>query len=80
MTNRLAVTMSLVAFALCLVMGISAENPFGTVILRALGAMVVTLIVGMVLGAMGQKMIDENLRSMEKNKEIPESKSAQSGR
>jgi len=80
MTQRLAVTMSLIAFALCLVMGIMAENPFGTVILRALGAMVVTLIVGMALGAMGQKMVDENLRTMEKNKEISESKSAENGR
>ena len=76
MTNRIAVTMSLLAFALCLVMGILAENPFGTVVVRALGAMVVTLIVGMVLGAMGQKMIEESLRPEEKNKEIPESKSA----
>jgi uncharacterized membrane protein YfcA len=80
MTNRIAVAMSLLAFALCLVMGILAENAFGTVVLRALGAMVVTLVIGMVLGAMGQKMIEENLRPPEKNKEISESKSATSDR
>ena len=80
MPNRIAATTSLIAFALCLVMGMLAENPFATILLRALAAMVVTLIVGMILGAMGQKMIEENLKNAEKSSENPESKSASDGR
>jgi len=80
MPNRIAATTSLIAFALCLVIGMLAENPFSTILLRALAAMVVTLVVGMVLGAMGQKMIEDNLKSAEKSSEIPESKSAPDGR
>ena len=80
MPNRIAATTSLIAFAVCLVMGMLAENPFATILLRALAAMVVTLVVGMVLGAMGQKMIEENLKSAEKSSENPESKSASDGR
>jgi putative Mn2+ efflux pump MntP len=80
MPNRIAATTSLIAFAICLVMGMVAENPFSTILLRALAAMGVTLIVGMVLGAMGQKMIEENIRDQEKSRENSESKSASDGR
>lgn len=74
MSNRIAAALSLVAFATCIVMGMIAENPFSTVLLRGLGAMVVTLIVGMIVGSMGQKMLDENLNPKEKKPEISESK------
>ncbi len=74
MRTRLAASLALIAFATCLVMGIVAENPFSTVILRALGALVVTLVVGLVLGAMGQKMLEENVTASKKNMEIGESK------
>lgn len=70
--------MALVAFATCLVMGIVVENPFSTVIMRAIGAMIVTLIVGLIIGAMAQKMLEEG--STGKNKEIPESKSSSEDR
>jgi hypothetical protein len=63
MAKRLAASMSLIVFAVCLVAGgIGAGNPLGTTIQRALLAMVVTLILGLVIGWMGQKMLDENLR------------------
>lgn len=74
MATRIAAIMALVAFATCLVMGIVVENPFSTVIMRAIGAMIVTLFVGLIIGAMAQKMLEEG--STGKNKEIPESKSS----
>ncbi len=78
MATRIAAIMALVAFATCLVMGIVVENPFSTVIMRAIGAMIVTLIVGLIIGAMAQKMLEEG--STGKNKEIPESKSSSEDR
>jgi NhaP-type Na+/H+ or K+/H+ antiporter len=74
MVVRIAAAMSLVAFATCLAMGIVAENSFGTIILRALGAMIATLVVGLIVGAMGQKMLEENLSAGQKNSPISERK------
>jgi hypothetical protein len=79
MPTRLAAAMSLIVFAVCLVMGIEADNPFATTIERALEGMGVTLIVGMTVGAMGQKMIEENV-NREQKPEIPEAKPKAKGR
>lgn len=66
MTRRLAATTSLVVFAMCLFLGLRAENSFGTTVLRALLAMVVTFVVGTIIGAMAEKMISESLTQTEK--------------
>ena len=65
MTQRIAATLSLIVFAVCLAAGATAGNPFGTVVSRALLAMMVTLVIGLVLGAMAQKMLDENMKLTE---------------
>ena len=67
--------MALIAFALCLVMGIVAENDFATTLSRALKAMFVTFFVGLVIGVMAQRMLDENLSDQPKSEELEESKS-----
>jgi NhaP-type Na+/H+ or K+/H+ antiporter len=57
---------ALLAFVVCLVVGgIQADNSFPTTVVRALTAMAVTLVIGLVLGAMARKMLDENLKSQE---------------
>jgi hypothetical protein len=61
MVRRLAASMSLVAFFVCIVTGLQAQNPFSTVVTKALIAMAATFVVGLVLGAMAQKMLDENM-------------------
>lgn len=61
MTRRIAACLCLIAFATCLIQGLCAENSFGTVIWRALQALVVTLIVGLTIGVMLEKMLSENL-------------------
>ena len=63
MPTRIAASLALVVFAVCVIAGMAAHNPFTTVITRALLAMVVTLVIGLVLGSMAQKMLDENLAS-----------------
>ena len=63
MPRRIAAAMSLIAFAVCLVAGLEADNPLGTILARSLVAMAGTLVVGLVVGAMAQKMLDEHLAS-----------------
>ncbi len=53
--------MSLVAFAACLLMGLGAGNTFSTIVANALLAMGATFAVGLVVGVMAQKMLEENL-------------------
>jgi NhaP-type Na+/H+ or K+/H+ antiporter len=63
MATRVAAALALIAFALCLVIGIGASNSFATTLQRALVAMGGTLVVGLVLGAIAQAMVDENVKS-----------------
>jgi hypothetical protein len=67
MTRRIAASFGLIVFAMCLVEGLRAENPFGTVVLRALLGLVVTFGVGLILGVMAEKMLKENLEPSEKS-------------
>jgi H+/gluconate symporter-like permease len=61
MIRRIAASMALVAFFVCVLTGMHAENPFSTVVANALVALLVTFVVGLVLGAMAQKMLNENM-------------------
>lgn len=74
MARRLAVAVALVAFAVCLLCGMTAENSFAEIIRRGLYAMVVTLVVGLVIGAAAQRMLNENLQALEKKSGNSEAK------
>jgi Na+/glutamate symporter len=51
-------------FAVCLVVGgLGADNTFETTVERALAAMAATLVIGLILGAMARKMLEENVKS-----------------
>jgi hypothetical protein len=64
MIQRIAASMSLIAFAVCLLVGgLDAENPFATTVWRALQAMFATFVVGWIVGIMAQAMLDENLKA-----------------
>jgi len=79
MPQRLAGAISLLVFAMCLLIGgFQAENTFGTAVGRALVAMSVTFAVALVVGHMAKRMIEENLREVteRKNRENFEAKSA----
>jgi hypothetical protein len=66
MPQRMAGALALVVFAACLVIGgVQTGNPLSTVVQRALVAMAGTFAVGLVAGAMAQKMLDENVASAE---------------
>jgi len=61
MVRRLASAMSLLVFAVCLIAGIEADNPLATTLSRALVAMAGTMVVALIVGAMGKKMLDEHV-------------------
>jgi putative Mn2+ efflux pump MntP len=62
MVQRVASTLSLLAFAVCLLVGVlEARNSFLTTVSRALLAMAVTLVIGLLLGWMIQVMLAESL-------------------
>ena len=65
MPQRIAASLALIAFALCLLVGVQADNPFSTTLLRAMFALAGTYAVGLVLGAVAQKMLDENVKAEE---------------
>lgn len=61
MVRRLAASMALLAFAVCLVAGLNAGNSTATILSNALAGMGVTFVVALVVGAMARKMLDENI-------------------
>jgi signal transduction histidine kinase len=80
MPRRIAACLALLVFATCLAAGIAADNTFATTVCRALLAMAVTFVIGLVLGVMGQRMIDEDLRPREEKLKEFQSTSATEGR
>ena len=66
--------MALLAFAVCLLMGMRAGNTFSTIVANALVAMAATFAVGLVVGAMAQKMVDENVAAAAAARDSAESK------
>jgi len=70
--SRLAVALAMVVFAVCVTCGMLANNSFAETLRRALLAMLATLVLGLIVGAMAQKMLDENLKTIEKNTQVSE--------
>ncbi len=66
MSTRLAAVLALIAFATCLLVGaFQAGNTFATSVGRAVVAMFGTFIIGLLLGAMGSRMLAENVKDEE---------------
>jgi len=81
MPQRLAAVMALLAFAVCLIIGgLETGNPFSTAVTRALAAMAGTFVIGLIVGWMGQKMIDENLNASKEKLLDSATKTQSSGR
>lgn len=77
MARKLAAATALVAFAVCVLAGMVQQNTFSTTVSRALMAMVITFVIGLVVGAMAEKMLVENVRrEEEKLKELEAKKEA----
>jgi putative copper export protein len=69
MPQRLAGALALLVFAMCvLIGGLQADNTFGTSVGRALVAMVTTFVIALIVGHMGQWMLEENLKQVKERK------------
>jgi len=66
MVRKTAAALALVMFAVCVAAGLGAGNTFSTILTNALFGMGAALVVGLVVGAMAQKMLDENLAAVAK--------------
>lgn len=60
MPTRIAGACALLGFAIAILLGLAAENTFATTVWRALVTMAGTFAVGLVLGAMLDKMAQES--------------------
>ena len=76
MAKRMAGVLSIVVFAFCLLLGLRAGNPFNTIVSRALVGMAGTYFVGLVIGAVAQRMVDESVRDEERKIKNPGGSSA----
>jgi len=74
MPRRIAAICALTVFAACLLVGLQAGNPFTTTVTRALEAMAATFVIGLVIGFMAQRMLDENMKVTEKKMKNMEAK------
>jgi uncharacterized membrane protein len=72
MARRMAAAMSMIVFSVCLLAGLSAGNPPATILYKALVAMAATLVIGLLVGAMAQKMLDENVKALKPPETTPE--------
>lgn len=63
MTRKIAATSALLVFAVAILLGLRVENTFATTLSRALVAMGATFVVGLVIGAMADKMIEERAKA-----------------
>jgi NhaP-type Na+/H+ or K+/H+ antiporter len=63
--RRLAGCCALVVFAFCLIQGLAAHNSFSTTVMRALLAMLGTFVLGLIIGWVAERMLDENLKAEE---------------
>jgi hypothetical protein len=72
--RRLGVAVAMLVFALCVLCGMAADNSFTETVARALKAMFGTLVVGLIVGAMAQKMLEENLKELARKSEVSEAK------
>lgn len=67
MAQRIAAATALIAFLVCLVAGAwQADNPFNVSVMRALLAMLATFVIGLIVGSMGARLIDESVADHKK--------------
>lgn len=69
MSKRLAAAASLIVFLVCLVSGTRVGNSFGTTVGRAMLAMAVTLVIGLIVGGMIEAALTEKSAAAGANRE-----------
>jgi len=71
-TSRVIATcFALTSFAAALIVGIMAENPLLTILLRALFTMIVCYMIGLVIGSIAQNAVQKQIEEHKRNNPIP---------
>ena len=63
MVRTIAACLGLTAFAVAIAAGLFAHNPGGVVLGRALAALVIGQLIGLVIGHVGTRMVEDQLRA-----------------
>ena len=71
MVRRVAGSLALLVFAVCLMAGLAAGNTFATILSSALLAMGATFFVGLVIGAMAQRMLSDSVAAEAAKAAVP---------
>lgn len=71
MEMRLAAILALCAFSLTLLVGLEAGNSFTTTVMRSLLAMACALVIGLFVGIMFKRLMDEHLAAERKRLNNP---------
>jgi len=74
--TRIAAACALLVFAVAVIGGMEADNTFVTTVSRALMAMAGTFAIGLVVGAMAQKMMEENRKFLQEKSKNSEAKAS----
>ena len=64
LTRLSAAIVGLLAFAGCIIVGLLADNPFETILLRALGGLAGGMVLGSAVGWLAQRVVEEQFRKM----------------
>jgi len=64
LTRLSAAIVGLLAFAGCIIVGLLANNPFETTLLRALGGLAGGMLLGLAVGWLAQRLVEEQFRKM----------------
>ncbi len=78
LTKVIASTLGLSAFGVAVIAGLMAGNAASDVLIRAVVAMAVCHVVGMALGAIGERTVDEYVKSYFAAQAIPPAASGES--
>ena len=73
-TKVIAASCGLTAFTVGILAGLFADNPAETILLRALVALVAGQVVGLIVGAIGERTVGEAIKAYEKARPVPGTK------
>lgn len=77
-TKTIGAVLGLAGFVIAILAGMAAGNDAATVLLRALGALVVCNVVGLALGAVGERVIQEHISDYQKSNPVEDAERADS--
>ncbi|QNN23896.1 hypothetical protein HED60_17015 [Planctomycetales bacterium ZRK34] len=70
-TQVIASSLGLIGFIIAILAGLAADNPATTTLVRALGSMFICYIVGMIIGAVATRALNEHIEQYKQSNPMP---------